>query len=254
MKGSRRIKRLGEIERKRRHPFWLIVLFIIPLILLSLYGTYRLLRHLLTVEKIVVRGNQVLSEEEIKKIAGLREDVSILEIDTSRVYHRLLGSPWIKEAVVRKELPERLIIWLEEATPEAIINRDGRLFLIDDQGVLLEELRKDSHLMLPVIEIDYRNTELIKEALLLIRALKESNMAPASGSLYLTGSRKEDLTIVLRKDSSKDLFIKVGYGKYNEKLKRLLDFAPSIKEKGLRPSVIDLRFEDRVIVKESLNG
>jgi cell division protein FtsQ len=251
---QRRIRRLRDIEGKRKRPRLILILVGFVLILLSIYGTYRLFRGILIIDRIIISGNKVLSEDDVKSIAGVREGKSLLEISSSQVYHRLLGSPWIKDAVVRKGLPDRLIIWLEEASPQAFIKKDKRFYLIDESGVILEEVNNNSTLILPVLEIDYRDTEMLREALSLIKALKDMNIVPGNSNVFITGMRKEELTLVLKNPASKDLFIRIGYGRYDEKLKRLLDFAPSIRQKGLRPSVIDLRFDDRVIVKETING
>jgi len=251
---QRRIRRLRDIEGKRKRPRLILILVGFVLILLSIYGTYRLFRGILIIDRIIISGNKVLSEDDVKSIAGVREGKSLLEISSSQVYHRLLGSPWIKDAVVRKGLPDRLIIWLEEASPQAFIKKDKRFYLIDESGVILEEVNNNSTLILPVLEIDYRDTEMLREALTLIKALKDMNIVPGNSNVFITGMRKEELTLVLKNPASKDLFIRIGYGRYDEKLKRLLDFAPSIRQKGLRPSVIDLRFDDRVIVKETING
>ncbi len=265
---SKRHRNLRDLERKKR-PIGLFILVGFVILGLMLFFSYRAIKSLLVLERIIIKGNEVLSEEDVLRIAGLRNSGkrSLLDISSSEVYHRLIGSPWIKEAVVRKEIPDRLIIWVEEARPEAVIKRGGRLYLIDDAGVILEELRRDGPVMLPVLEIDYENRELLKEALLLLKEMNTLNITPGEGNIILTGYKKEDLTILLRSGSLKNrqifgsagregdnrinqVSIRVGYGRYNEKLKRLIDFAPSIRQRAISPSIIDLRFDDRLIVKE----
>lgn len=251
---SKRHRNLRDLERKRR-PIGLFVLIGFITLGLMVFFSYRAIKGLLVLERIIIKGNEVLSEEDVKRIAGLRNSGkrSLIDISSSEVYHRLISSPWIKEAVVRKGIPDRLIIWVEEARPEAVIKREGRLYLIDDAGVILEELKQDSPVMLPVLEIDYENRELLMEALLLLREMRTLNITPGEGNIILTGSRREDLTILLRKEADhrvNQVSIRVGYGRYSEKLKRLIDFAPSIRQRAISPSIIDLRFDDRLIVKE----
>lgn len=260
---AKRIRSLRDIERRRRRPWLLFTVLGISLLFISLLVSYRLLRNLLVLEKVVVRGNQVLTERELMKLSGLKPGTSLLEISGSQVYHRLLSSPWIKEAVVRKELHDRIVIWIEEARPEAIIKKERSLYLIDERGFILEELRDQDHLLLPVIDMDYENKELLREALSLVKTMKRLNISPGESTLYLTGANKEDLTLIISGITSgpqdvppdrKKIYIKIGSGNYDEKLLRLIDFAPSIKQKGLKPLFIDLRFKDRVIVKEQMDG
>ncbi len=255
---SKRHRNLRDLEMKKR-PVGLFILAGFIILGLILFFSYRAIKGLFILERIIIKGNEVLSEEDIKRIAGLRKSAkrSLIEISSSEVYHRLIGSPWIKEAVVRKGLPDRLIIWVEEARPEAVIKKEGRVYLIDDTGVILEELRQGSPVMLPILEIDYENRELLTEALLLLKEMRTLRITPGEGNIILTGSKKEDLTILLRKDADNrinQVSIRVGYGRYNEKLKRLIDFAPSIRQRAISPSIIDLRFDDRLIVKENKDG
>ncbi|MCX7793357.1 MAG: FtsQ-type POTRA domain-containing protein [Thermodesulfovibrionales bacterium] len=251
---SRRTKNLREFERRR--PLGLYILAGVIIISLSSFLAYKAMRALFIIENIVIRGNHILSEADIKRIANIGYKRSLLDISSPQVYHRLIGSPWIKEAVIRKELPDKLIIWVEEASPQAIIKKDGRKFLIDDTGVLIEELQDDSPMLLPLLEIDYENRELISEALLLLKEMRTMNISAGESELIVTGSKKEDLTILVRqKGKGQDyLSIKIGHGSYREKLRRLVDFAPSIREKALRPYIIDLRFNERLIVREKKDG
>lgn len=251
---SRRTKSLRDLERKRR-PLGLYLIAGIIVVSLLIFVLYRTAKAVFVIEKIVVRGNHVLSEDEIKRLIGTGYKKNLLELSSSQIYHRLIGSPWIKEAVIRKELPDKLIVWIEEASPQAVIRRDGRLYLIDDTGVILEELRDDSPLLLPLLDVDYENREILLEALLLLREMKAMNISPGETDVVIKGSRKEDLTILLRqKESSQSVQIKIGYGGYKEKLRRLIDFSPAIKERSLRPFIIDLRFNYRVIVREKKDG
>jgi len=245
---SRKIKRLKSIEAKKKRPWVLFTISGILIILFVLYGGYRALRSLFVVEKIIIIGNKVLSDEELKTLIGVKEGRSLLEVSSSQIYHRLIASPWIKDAVIRKGLPDRLIIWIEESSPQALIKKNGRLYLIDETGSLLEEVKEGSGVVLPVLEIDYENKDLLIESLSLLKALKEMNITVEEGDIFIRGSRKEDLAIVLKKGQN-ELTIRVGAGDYHEKFSRLLEFTPSIREKGLRPSIIDLRFRNRVIVQ-----
>lgn len=251
---SRRNKKLRDLE-KRGKPLGLYLVIVIVMLILFTFVTYKAMKSFFVIDRIIVRGNHILSQEDIKRIANIGDKKSLLDISSSKIYHRLIGSPWIKDAVIRKELPDRLIIWIEEASPQALIKKDGRTFFMDDTGVLLEEMKEDVPLLLPLMEIDYENRELLLEALLLLREMKAMNISTGESDMIITGSKKEDLTILLRqKGDIGFLSIKIGYGGYREKLRRLVDFAPSIREKSIRPSIIDLRFNDRVIVREKSDG
>ena len=52
---------------------------------------------------------------------------------------QLLASPWVKDAVLRRTLPSTVEIVVSERTPTVIGRIDGRLFLVDEQGFVIDQ-------------------------------------------------------------------------------------------------------------------
>ena len=52
---------------------------------------------------------------------------------------------------MRKQFPDTLSLVIKESEPFALLDMKGHLFLVDEKGNLLEELRDDSIPFLPVI-------------------------------------------------------------------------------------------------------
>jgi cell division septal protein FtsQ len=93
----------------------------------------------LAVSRIVVEGNQRLSGGEILETLGLYQSANILALDLPELKQKLLRSPWIKDAELARVLPGTLTLRIVERAPVGIAVLD-RLYLMDEEGVLLDEL------------------------------------------------------------------------------------------------------------------
>ena len=79
--------------------------------------------HVLKVDRIVVRGNERLSNGEVLAVlSGLRGE-SLVWTDLDRWRQRLLASPWVRDAALRRSLPSTVEVVVSERQPIGI----GRL-------------------------------------------------------------------------------------------------------------------------------
>lgn len=61
----------------------------------------------------------------------------LLGLTLEEVESRLTANPWITSAAIRKELPNRLVVQIEERYPEALLRREGELLYVDSQGFVI---------------------------------------------------------------------------------------------------------------------
>ena len=121
----------------------------------------------------------------------------------------------------------------------------GRLFIINDKGNLLEELKDDPVPFLPVITANpYNRDEGFSEALSLAKSMNDLGFSSERNQIEIIVSKPQELIAVI--DGT---VIKVGSGEYRKKLERLLELEGEIKRKNIPVDFIDLRFENRVVVK-----
>ncbi|WP_308517770.1 cell division protein FtsQ/DivIB [Sphingomonas flavescens] len=91
--------------------------------------------------------------DELKRAAdeaGLSKAPQAL-VDVSAIRQRLLGYGWVKDARVSHRLPDTLVIDIVERTPSALWQSDGRLALIDHEGVVLDRVPVDKMPDLPLV-------------------------------------------------------------------------------------------------------
>jgi cell division protein FtsQ len=203
------------------------------------------IKSLLPVKHIVFIGNKHLTDDELRVLAGIRANRSLVAISNKTVSQRLLKSPWIRSVSVRKELPATLLFVIEEAVPLALLDMNGHLFLIDDKGKLLEELKNGSIPFLPVITGDpFRESEGFSEAIKLAKLMNTKRFSSERDQIEIFAGKPHELTVTI--DGT---VAKIGSGNYEEKLKRLFALEDELKNRGIPVDYIDLRFENRAIVK-----
>jgi len=224
----------------KRGTFILMAVIIIAVLVI---GMKLLTRHF-SVNEIIVSGNYHLDKDDIVKNMNIKKGKPLLDIRSTEIKERLSENPWIKSAALKKQFPGTLLIKVEEAAPRALLSIKKKLYIIDDDGNILERIKGESIPFLPVIkEISPKNKKEISEALKLIASLSEKNIL-SSRELIEIGTESYGLFVNMDGE-----FIKVGYGDYSEKFKRWIELEPEIRKRGVPIKYIDLRFKDSVIVK-----
>jgi cell division septal protein FtsQ len=145
--------RRAHIKPARRRGKWrgLIRLTITygVLVLIAVYGVYRgggglMHARLLQVDRILVRGTERLSSGEVLAVlAGLRGE-NIVWADLAAWRLRLLSSPWVRDAGLRRLLPSTVEVVVSERQPIGIARIDGRLYLIDERAVVLDSAGRNT--------------------------------------------------------------------------------------------------------------
>ena len=109
--------------------------------------------HVLQVERIVVRGNERLSKGEILAVLnGLRGE-SLMRTDLDRWRTRLLASPWVRDAALRRSLPSTVEVVVSERQPIGIGRIGGEMYLVDERGVVIDQYGPQyADLDLPIID------------------------------------------------------------------------------------------------------
>lgn len=226
--------------------------WIIPIGVLFILVAGFLFFKTLTVKHIVIIGNKFLNEKEIKSIVGIKEGSSIIYPSSKNLYERLKKTPWIKDAIIRKDLNGTITIYVKESTPVAVAMFNEKAYLIDYEAQVLEdftqEIQASSQLkpLLPVIKgIDpFKNRETLEEAVNLLNFINSKGFKRAEDEIVITGNNPDSLTLYIN-----DFPIIVGKGDFETKFAKYFVVNSEIQKRGLKLQYIDLRFPDRVIVK-----
>jgi cell division protein FtsQ len=119
----------------------------------GLLGGYRFLSHwsFFSIEDLTVQGNDVLSREEILRTARLSLGLNCLDVSIANVQHRLIDHPWIKMVRVRRILPDKLYIFIEEKEPFFWIKCNNAIYYADKQGTSIAPVTAGRFLLRPFL-------------------------------------------------------------------------------------------------------
>lgn len=203
------------------------------------------IKSLFPIKRTVFIGNRHLTVDELRALAGIHENESLLTISGKKVSQRLLKSPWIRSVSVRKEFPETLSVLVSEVVPFALLDVNGHLFIIDEKGKLLEELKDNPIPFLPVITGDpSKEGEGFSEAITFAKTMNDMGFSSEKDQIEIVISKPQELTVIID-----GIVVKIGSGEYREKLERLLELEEEIKRRKIPIDYIDLRFANRVVLK-----
>jgi cell division septal protein FtsQ len=220
-----------------------VIMLVIVFAAAAVLGVKLLVRKF-SIKEIIVSGNYHLDRDDIIGSINIKNGDQLLNVQFKDVDDKLGKNPWIKEVSLKKQLPGTLLINIEEAVPKALLRIKRKLYLIDSEGRILERIKGDSMLFLPVIkDIRPKNEKGISEALKLVDVLMKRDIFADRESVEI-GLETYGLTMKIDGE-----FIKVGYGKYSEKYDMWIELEPEIRKKSVPIKYVDLRFKDSVIVK-----
>ena len=127
------------LRRLSRRAIGIGVLAVI-LVAVVAYATQAVLTSsLLRVRQITVHGTSRLKADDVAAlVSGLRQD-NILLADLPRYRQRLLGSTWIENVTLRRQLPSAVAIEVTERVPMIVAHVGDRLYLVDRSGAIIDE-------------------------------------------------------------------------------------------------------------------
>jgi cell division protein FtsQ len=225
------------------------VFFLVVVIAALAFLGVKLLSREFHVRDVLVSGNYHLDQQDVIAAAGIKKGDSLFDVPLKLIEERLKENAWIKTASLRKQYPGTFVIRVDEAVPKALLSVNKKLYLLAEDGNILERISGDVTPFLPVIkDIRPTNKKGISESIRLVDSLSKKNILADRESIEI-GLESYGLTMNVDGE-----FIKVGYGNYTEKLERWIALEPEIRKKGVPIKYVDLRFKDSVIVKPQKPG
>jgi cell division septal protein FtsQ len=126
-------------HRRRGLPWRLARPFLAALALVG--GPVAVAAWALSSPAFVLRGVEIRGAERVP-VPWLRQSLASLEgrhllkIRLAEIEPVLSRHPWVRAVKVRKELPDRLLVMIEEREPKALLSREDGLFYVDDEGMV----------------------------------------------------------------------------------------------------------------------
>ncbi len=90
------------------------------------------------VRRVDVTGAHRLDHAQVVAVAGLERPGSVFAVDAATIRRRLSGATWVRSAAVSAQLPDRIVVQVDEWQPVADYHAGkGKPYFVSDQGVAL---------------------------------------------------------------------------------------------------------------------
>jgi cell division protein FtsQ len=202
------------------------------------------------VREIQVRGTDRVRGGELAALAGLKHGMTIWNIDPVVIEKKLSRHPWLRRVIVRREFPRRILIEVTERVPKAIIAM-GRLYYVDDQGLIFAEVGQSDKLGLPMIT-GLRPEQLSARDPGLRRRLKE---AVQLGELMAVDQHKiSEIHFsaperVVLYTTALPTAVHMGWGDWSEKVERVRRIFSLWRGHEERLAALDVSFDGQAVVR-----
>ena len=187
----------------------------------------------------VERMNRLKVYEEVMEHRGTPMPL----LNLAAIRDDLRRMPWVAEARVSRQLPDKLVIDIQERTPHAVLVKPDRLVLIDRNGIELDPIsEKDAQGMLRISGAGAaQQIESLDHVLAAAPALQ-----PQIASAHRIGERRWNIVF----KTGQILALPQGE---DEAAEAFIDFARMdglYRLLGGKATVIDLRVPDRYVLRE----
>lgn len=194
------------------------------------------------VKRAEVHGARRIDEAAVYAIALGQVDRSMLTIDLAAVRAEIIRIPWVKDARISRRLPDTLVVDIVEREPAAIWQQDGRLYLIDAEGVPLDRLSPAQMPDLPLLVGEGANQQAQRFERLMQAA---PALKPVLAGATWVGNRRWDL----RFQSGETLSLPEGDEKAAEQLVNFARLDGVYRLLGRNIPRFDMRDPDNFILR-----
>jgi cell division septal protein FtsQ len=211
----------------------------------------------LKVTDIRVEGNQIVGDEEVLSLAGIKNGDSLFEIDLFKAQERVQKNLFVKSVSAKREVPNCIVLSIVERAPIVAAVVDQVQFL-DNEGFILPPAAPGSIMDLPIITGKLDKSQFtpghqvgstsIKEAVGIATVAREigDELYRRISEIHIDGNKS--LVFYTAEYGVPVIF---GHGDIDGKLLKFnafwKDFVIYRGSHELR--YVDLRFEDQVVVR-----
>ena len=147
--------RTGALRSPRLRLLLGIIILLLFLVVAIEITVQFIIRPQLRIRRIVIEGDMPLTQAELVEIAAVESGMRYQRIDTEMISDALRAHPSIRNALVRKRLPDTLHIDVEARVPLAIgfasINGSQQPIVFDEEGIVFQIGDQIEDWQLPII-------------------------------------------------------------------------------------------------------
>jgi cell division protein FtsQ len=143
------------------------------------------------VKRVEITGMDRVDQLKVYDIVLAEKDRAMPLVDVGKIRDDLIKYGWIKDVRVSRRLPDTLVVAITERMPTAIWQRGGKRSLIDEGGVVLENVSPSEVTGLPTLNGEGANVQAVALKELIEQA---PSLKPQISGASWVGNRRWDLT------------------------------------------------------------
>ena len=194
----------------------------------------------LVVDEVLVNGRQNTTKASLLEALNVKLGEPILGLDLDVIQSRVVALPWVKIAHIQRQLPDKVLINIQERRPTGRWQKNGRLTLIDEDGVTIRKLSGNLFQHLPII-IGNDAPAKVKQVLPILK--KEPELFRRVKALTFVGSRRWNVRV----DDKID--IKLPEKQIDKAWSHLATIEKGHKVLNRDVIAVDMRIIDQFIIK-----
>ncbi|HEX9639128.1 MAG TPA: FtsQ-type POTRA domain-containing protein [Acidobacteriota bacterium] len=200
------------------------------------------------VERPELIGARHLEPAALERRLAAQMGRSIFDTDPQAILRALRREPYVARAVVRRQLPNRLVIEIEERAPAAWGSIDGRWRLLDANGLVLGAAGAPppGSTLPQVLRLDPSDPERMRAALRAALQAQRSLSAAGLTVQALEAAHPDQVSASLPDRSYRLL---IGAGDAPGAVRRYLELRGAIDARSETFDTVDLRFRDQVVLR-----
>ncbi|WP_455538503.1 cell division protein FtsQ/DivIB [Terrisporobacter sp.] len=166
--------------------------------------------------EIVINNNKYLTKEEINNLLNIEKNKNIFFYNLNNLQNKIKESPYIKNCEIKRKIPNKLIVNIEEKNIVGPIYNGRSYVYIDDDGNFIGQIKKiknNETVIYSLYTLDnsflrFTNKNDKKSLLVLYSKLKEENILKQIKTIdfrnksIINMKGKSGITICLNKDNS----------------------------------------------------
>ena len=189
-------QRFARRQWARRWMRWKYVAASVSLLALLATGVWLVLfSATLSISKVEVRGNKLLSDERVSRIAALPSGEQLAMVDLDDAARRVETLSEVVDADVTRAWPDTVLITVTERVAVAVVELDGQIRGLDAEGIVFREYDALPPGLPQVQPQTSTGTDALKEAAGVVSALPDDLVARVD---HVEVQTIDQITLVLR--------------------------------------------------------
>jgi len=242
----------GRVRRIARATLWTVAASLGAWTAVQVYAaTGPLLAGWFEVREVSVTGLKAVTREEVLGRLQLETRATLLSVSPAQLEARVSAHPWVGSVEVSRLPLHTLSVEVAERRPAAVLKTPSSAFLLDDEGVVLTVVAEREYENLPVM-VGVDHTRLLQGDARLRRATQNGIKLAGLLAQSLDGRTEIDLSDPEHAVAYiRGLRFQFGPAPLDEQWERYRAVEPVRRVgTGKQRYDIDLRFSDKVIVRE----